>query len=557
MKENLRSENMKRIISIMIVVMLLSIGFLAVLDEGYKASDVRNIRSSSRGQIITQNTTWTLANSPFIITENITVAENVTLTIQPGVEVKFDGLYRMIIKGTLIANGKKNSMINFTTNNSNPHWWANWHGLKFHNAKNNSIINYCNIEYAGIGISCTYIRINISNSTFKNNYAYGIYLYACDSIIFNNEFIMQIIKNNKTGFGIYTFYGNSIISNNTFSNGAIGLRNDDANTQIQNNYFYNNKWGILADGGNVDIFNNILINNHLGIYSGVASGKKHKITYNTIKDNYWGISSSGASIIKYNNITNNTIGIQTDYGGAYPTPKVNENNIYNNKDFNINNTNFQQLNATNNWWGTTNTSIIDDKIFDYHDNGKYGEVIYKPIRKSPFGGSPNTTNYPPTADAGPDQYVKVNQTVNFDGSVSYDPDGDTLTYKWDFGDSTSTGWLSSSKTSHSYNKPGNYTVTLTVSDGSLTDNNACKISVSRTGNNNTAPVANAGPDQYVKVNQTVNFDGGKSYDPDTNTLSYKWDFGDSTSTGWLSSSNTSHSYISFQSNCEFRWWQIL
>jgi glucose/arabinose dehydrogenase len=53
-------------------------------------------------------------------------------------------------------------------------------------------------------------------------------------------------------------------------------------------------------------------------------------------------------------------------------------------------------------------------------------------------------------------------TVNFDGSGSSDPDGDALTYSWDFGDgSTGTGV----KPSHTYTTKGHFTAMLTVSDG--------------------------------------------------------------------------------------------
>lgn len=70
-------------------------------------------------------------------------------------------------------------------------------------------------------------------------------------------------------------------------------------------------------------------------------------------------------------------------------------------------------------------------------------------------------NQPPIADAGLDQTVFVNDTVTFDCSGSSDPDGEIVSFEWDFGDgSTDCG----SDVFHIYATADTYTVTLTVTD---------------------------------------------------------------------------------------------
>ncbi len=54
--------------------------------------------------------------------------------------------------------------------------------------------------------------------------------------------------------------------------------------------------------------------------------------------------------------------------------------------------------------------------------------------------------------------------VDFDGSESSDPDGDALTYRWDFGDGSAVQENNSDLATHTYEKAGTYTAKLTVKD---------------------------------------------------------------------------------------------
>ena len=59
----------------------------------------------------------------------------------------------------------------------------------------------------------------------------------------------------------------------------------------------------------------------------------------------------------------------------------------------------------------------------------------------------------------------VNQTITFNASSSYDPDGTIVSYEWNFGDGNVTNTTEETKTiNYSYSEAGSYEVTLTVTD---------------------------------------------------------------------------------------------
>ncbi|MDD4989605.1 MAG: right-handed parallel beta-helix repeat-containing protein, partial [Candidatus Pacebacteria bacterium] len=63
---------------------------------------------------ISADTTWTKADSPYVISADVTVDSGSTLTIEPGVIVKFDNSF-LNIDGTLLAEGTAVDKIYFTS----------------------------------------------------------------------------------------------------------------------------------------------------------------------------------------------------------------------------------------------------------------------------------------------------------------------------------------------------------------------------------------------------------------------------------------------------------
>ena len=88
--------------------------------------------------------------------------------------------------------------------------------------------------------------------------------------------------------------------------------------------------------------------------------------------------------------------------------------------------------------------------------------------------TPEITNTAPTANAGGPYLGAVDTSIPFDGSASTDPEADSLTYAWDFGDSSSGSGV---MPSNSYAAAGIYTVCLTVNDGLLDSAPACTMAV--------------------------------------------------------------------------------
>jgi hypothetical protein len=339
---------------------------------------------------LTSDTTWTAAESPYNFVGNVTVNSGVTLSIQPGVTVDFNGYY-LRVNGTLNAQGVSNNKIvfdiplEFTAFDDSP--------IQFESSStswNPQTDSGSIIENAIINSKACIPAIFIDSVSPKieldtiNSSGYYTDRYPC----YGNSASMEIqgansdpiIANNTIIGGIFAIGG--LICNNTITimSGAFGSAlHLQGNTTVLGNKIYGSNVGINVDayGANETflIQSNLVIDNGIGLFLSPQ------------------INSDFCYIIKNNTFSDNALGISLNPDWEYPyfdsaPPAISGNivivynNIFSNGGCNLETYYSSDSNVTFNWWGTTNATAIGQAIYDSKYNSALGTVNYTPFLNS-------------------------------------------------------------------------------------------------------------------------------------------------------------------------------
>ena len=120
-----------------------------------------------------------------------------------------------------------------------------------------------------------------------------------------------------------------------------------------------------------------ILNSNTGVYvdtSGICTMQK-----DTVKGCDIGIMVKGMVSVKKSVIMDNHTGVYVDGNGNADMGIGCGKNIMVNDEWNVYNNTENDIYAKKNWWGTTDTSVINEKIYDRRDNPEKGEVFYMPI----------------------------------------------------------------------------------------------------------------------------------------------------------------------------------
>lgn len=335
-----------------------------------------------KGVLKGEDLTWTKAQSPYLVTGNLLVEKDDTLTIQPGVDVQFNGDYYLQVEGRLSAIGTEGNRIKIYGIDDGS---ENWYGMKFINDNDsilsyveisglkNGITGYCDIDHAlitangwAVGITSYYNPVNCLRGSLTNSTVKGSVSVAYD----------EVKGNTIDGDTVYLYY-TPFVGDNTIS-GSTTIHNSN----IDGNTFSGSK----LDTRYSFVYNNEVSSTNVYSYSDI----QQYITYNGctlyLGYHYYEYGDSGMlPSALYNIQFNNCI---------FPrfAADIKESNFRNCGPITVESDRSTQEKyiCTDNYWGDINTVEIRSKgegqnlsfISDYYDNFNKSRIDYGKYKES-------------------------------------------------------------------------------------------------------------------------------------------------------------------------------
>lgn len=384
--------------------------------------------------LIYQDTVWKKKDSPIVIDKSTFIFPGVTLTIEPGTKVLIGDDTIITCQGMIKAVGREDDPIVFTWKDEG----KPWNMLEFLNAidgkhKNRGIVEFrhCIVEHGkGLKLNCS--NFEVSDCIFRYNESSPIRVeYSAGvikrNIVYGNTTERESEGGNGGGIKVFTNLSVIVEDNEVYDNVSAGGRDggggiyafayDNGDILVQNNIVKNNHSD--RKGGGIFAYDSVVKNNIVknnvsdmtggGIYAlqsvvednvvtdnasdegGGIFSNQARIVHNLIQNNKAakgaGIFQLGDGLIEANTLVENKG--TTDQGAVVlilGNAPVRFNNIIAGSGYALS---FQShnlspdLNAQENYWGTTDERKIEASVYDWMEDSKVGLVDWAGYASGP------------------------------------------------------------------------------------------------------------------------------------------------------------------------------
>jgi len=340
---------------------------------------------------IYQNTTWSVAASPYVVTGSIVVFPGKTLTIEPGVELIINNASNSDIyieaRGIIDLTGTESNPIVIHTLYDTTN--VGWQGFKcissqggqinadrFHIAnavnpffyetpQNTIVYNNCRFAYCQQAVTVSE-NVTLSKCDFINNgnAVYGWANFNIDNCTFDG---------NASAVNAYTT--NLSITNSTFSNNQTGVQfsSNVFGTMVIHDCTFTGNDVAVSNLNNGDLYTCYFSNNGTAIYFAYQA-----VVYdNVFESNALALDAAFSTSAYNNQITNNAVGVRiSGISALSEVPAILNNQLCFNLNYNIENGTNVNISLLSNCFCGLDSLAIETSIYDGYDDITRGLLNY-------------------------------------------------------------------------------------------------------------------------------------------------------------------------------------
>jgi len=344
---------------------------------------------------INTDQTWTASNSPYIINRRVSVLAGNTLTIEPGVVVKFGNDSGINVYGSIVVGGTAEKPVYFTsihddsigldTNGDGdsrlPSVNDSW-GLNINKSPHSSF-SHLNMRYSDGGIFMWETTVPIDNLNVENC-GQGVFMAGGGELTVTNSTFKNITNNAIAGDQNSSLTISDVHIENVWDWEAVAL-SGNSHISIKNSTVLNTNFAYALGlyGANAEVENSVFSG---GLSYGIAlfntGGNKSTLTLrdSTVEeylDGGVGIFNSEV-LIERSFIRNNMYGIWAN--GGYPSIIL-ESSLYGNLIYAIESHTNISIDAKNNWWGDESGPFESERNPEGFGDEVHGNVDFEPWLK--------------------------------------------------------------------------------------------------------------------------------------------------------------------------------